>query len=86
MAYQDALGLPVHRATRDYKIGAGCVDFYRDFNTVRAQSAQARGPLPAILLQWAGAHFHSFRLDDPKPGLHFARQVLARRRNGRAPA
>ncbi len=86
MAYQDALGLPVHRATRDYKIGAGCVDFYRDFTTVRAQSAQARGPLPAILLQWAGAHFHSFRLDDPKPGLHFARQVLARRRNGRAPA
>ena len=86
MAYQDALGLPVHRAMRDYKIGAGCVDFYRDFTTVRAQSAQARGPLPAILLQWAGAHFHSFRLDDPKPGLHFARQVLARRRNGRAPA
>jgi predicted ATP-grasp superfamily ATP-dependent carboligase len=86
MAYQDALGLPVQRATRDYKIGAGCVDFYRDFTTVRAQSAQARGPLPTILLQWAGAHFHSFRLDDPKPGLHFARQVLARRRNGRAPA
>ena len=86
MAYQDALGLPVHQATRDYKVGAGCVDFYRDFNTVRAQSAQARGPLPAILLQWAGAYFHSFRLDDPKPGLHFATQVLARRRNGRAPA
>jgi len=86
MAYQDALGLPVHQATRDYKVGAGCVDFYRDFNTVRAQSAQARGPLPTILLQWAGAYFHSFRLDDPKPGLHFATQVLARRKNGRAPA
>lgn len=86
MAYQDALGLPVQQATRDYKVGAGCVDFYRDFNTVRAQSAQARGPLPTILLQWAGAYFHSFRLDDPKPGLHFATQVLARRRNGRAPA
>ena len=85
MAYQDALGLPVHRATLDYKVGAGCVDFYRDFNTVRAQSAQARGPMPNILLQWARAHFHSFRLDDPKPGLHFATQVLMRRGRGRVP-
>jgi predicted ATP-grasp superfamily ATP-dependent carboligase len=84
MAYQDALGLPVHQATHDYKVGAGCVDFYRDISTVRAQSAQARGPLPSILLQWAGAHFHSFRLDDPKPGLHFATQVLTRRWSGRA--
>jgi D-aspartate ligase len=84
MAYQDALGLPVHQATLDYKVGAGCVDFYRDFSTVRAQAAQARGPLPNILLQWAGAHFHSFRLDDPKPGLHFATQVLTRRWRGRA--
>ena len=84
MAYQDARGLPVHRATFDYMVGAGCVDFYRDINTVRAQSAQARGPLTNILLQWAGAHFHSFRLDDPKPGLHFAAQVLTRRWSGRA--
>lgn len=85
MAYQDALGLPVHRAALDYKLDAGCVDFYRDFNTVRAQSAQARGPLPAILLQWARAHFHSFRWDDPKPGLHFAMQVLKRQGRGRVP-
>ncbi|WP_233841791.1 hypothetical protein [Dyella sp. 2HG41-7] len=85
MAYQDALGLPVHHATLDYKVGAGCVDFYRDINTVRVQSAQARGPLLNILFQWAGAYFHSFRLDDPIPGLHFATQVLARRRSSRAP-
>ncbi|HUB89014.1 MAG TPA: hypothetical protein VMA74_04705 [Dyella sp.] len=85
MAYQDALGLPVQRATLDYKAGAGCVDFYRDISTVHAQSAQTRGPLWNILLQWAGAHYHSFRLDDPKPGLHFATQVLTRRWSGRAP-
>jgi len=85
MAYQDALGLPVQRATLDYKAGAGCVDFYRDLSTVQAQSAQARGPLWNILLQWAGAYYHSFRLDDPKPGLHFATQVLTRRWSGRAP-
>jgi D-aspartate ligase len=84
MAYQDALGLPVHHAGLDYKVGAGCVDFYRDISTVRVQSAQARGPLRNILLQWAGAHFHSFRLDDPKPGLHFATQVLTKRWSGRA--
>lgn len=84
MAYQDALGLPVRRASPDYKVGAGCVDFYRDIVTVRAQSAQARGPLSNILLQWAGAHFHSFRFNDPKPGLHFATRVLAQLWNRRA--
>lgn len=84
MAYQDALGLPVHHAPLDYKVGEGCVDFYRDISTVRAQSAQARGPMASILMQWAKAHFHSFRLDDPIPGLHFATQMLARHWSSRA--
>lgn len=79
MAYQDALGLPVSAASTDYRSGAGCVDFYRDISSVRAQNAAARGSLPRILRQWAQAHFHSFRYDDPRPALFFVRTMLARR-------
>lgn len=79
MAYQDALGLPVTAASRDYTAGAGCVDLHKDIGTVWAQDAAVRGALPGILLQWARAHYHSFRFDDPSPGLSAARQVLGHR-------
>jgi D-aspartate ligase len=35
-----------------------------------------RDPLPKIMLQWMTAHFHSFRFDDPGPGLFAARQII----------
>lgn len=79
MAYQDALGLPVTVASLDYTVGAGCVDLQRDINSVMTQKVASRGPLPRILLQWARAHFHSFRLDDPSPGLSIARDILSLR-------
>ncbi|MGY3039981.1 D-aspartate ligase [Rhodanobacter sp. TND4EL1] len=79
MAYQDALGLPVTMASRDYPAGAGCVDLHKDIGTVWAQNAAARGSLSRIFLQWAQAHYHSFRLDDPSPGLSVVREVLGRR-------
>ncbi|MGH8158436.1 MAG: hypothetical protein ACREPQ_09965 [Rhodanobacter sp.] len=79
MAYQDALGLPVTVASRNYAAGAGCVDLHKDISTVWAQNAAARGSLPRILLQWARAHYHSFRFDDPSPGLSVVRQVLGQR-------
>lgn len=77
MAYQDALGLPVTRSPATYPNGAGCVNLYRDLSTVRAHSSAARGPMIKILGQWVSAHFHSFRLDDPQPGLRFAGQVIS---------
>jgi predicted ATP-grasp superfamily ATP-dependent carboligase len=77
MAYRDALDQPVETASRDYRMGAGCVDFHRDFWSVRGLPAAQRDPLPKVLLQWADAHFHSFRLDDPGPGLFYARRVMA---------
>lgn len=79
MAYQDALGLPVTVSSRDYAAGAGCVALNKDIGTVWAQKAAARGPLPSILLQWARAHYHSFRLDDPGPGLSTVRQIMGQR-------
>jgi D-aspartate ligase len=79
MAWQDALGLPVTPASPNYTVGSGCVDLHRDMGTVWAQSARARGSLSRILWQWASAHCHSFRFDDPRPGLSFAQTVLTRR-------
>jgi predicted ATP-grasp superfamily ATP-dependent carboligase len=77
MAYRDALGLPVAMASRNYRVGAGCVDLHRDLSAVLTQKAATRGPLPRILKQWAGAHFHSFRFDDSRPGLSTAHQILS---------
>ena len=83
MANQDALGLPVTQASKNYRIGEGCVDFHRDLSSVRNQHAKARGSFWTILSQWRRAHYHSFRLDDPRPGLSAARDVLlARWRRG----
>jgi D-aspartate ligase len=76
MAYRDALGLPVETAPKNYPVGEGCVDLYRDLSAVRTQKAASRGPFTSILAQWSRAHFHSFRLDDPWPGLTYARKVL----------
>ncbi|MEP6899253.1 MAG: hypothetical protein ABI870_12050 [Rhodanobacter sp.] len=79
MAYRDALDLPVTTATRNYRAGAGCVDLHRDISAVSTQDVAARGTLARILLQWMQAHFHSFRFDDPRPGLSVVRQMLTHR-------
>ena len=76
MAYQDALDLPVTVATKDYLVGEGCVDFHRDISSVRTHGAKERDPLPKILMQWASAHFHTFRFDDPRPGLFAGRRII----------
>jgi predicted ATP-grasp superfamily ATP-dependent carboligase len=78
MAYQDALGQPVTPASTDYVVKAGCVDLYRDIGTVWNQRRIRRNAFPQILMQWARAHYHSFRIDDPRPGLSVARQVLTK--------
>ena len=75
MAYQDALGLPVEQASRNYRIGAGCVSLYGDIKTVLAQDASTRGPLWKVLWQWAHSHTHAFRLSDPAPGLSIVRKM-----------
>ena len=79
MAYQDALGLPVSRAPENYPSGAGCVDFQRDLGSVRLRDATNRSPLWKVLWQWSRAHFHTFRLDDPAPGLASASAIIAAR-------
>ncbi len=75
MAYQDAKGLPVTAAPRNYRTGVGCVNLYGDIKAVLAQSPAARDPRTKILGQWARAHFHVFRLDDPGPGLSVVRTI-----------
>jgi predicted ATP-grasp superfamily ATP-dependent carboligase len=81
MAYDDALDRPVAMASKAYAIGQGCVDLHRDINAVRSGAANA--PLAKILWQWAFAHFHTFRLDDPGPGLHAARNMFSKHRQRR---
>ncbi|HEX7113088.1 MAG TPA: hypothetical protein VF216_11645, partial [Mizugakiibacter sp.] len=87
MAWQDALGLPVELSRRDYPAGEGCVNLPGDIITVRSQPRAVRGPLHRILAQWARAHCHVFRLDDPRPGLSVAWEILGRllRHAGRRP-
>lgn len=78
MAYRDALGMPVVRAPRDYRSGAGCLNLQLDLSAVRRDpAARAIHRLPGLLLQWARAHFHAFRPEDPMPGLVAARRMLA---------
>jgi D-aspartate ligase len=67
------------QAAKSYRIGEGCVDLHRDIGAVWNQDASARGSLWKILSQWKRAHYHSFRLDDPRPGLYAARGVLLER-------
>ena len=78
----ELLGLPVDVASPDYVVGAGCVNLQRDINAVRGQSRQAREPWSKILWQWARAYYHTFRFDDPLPGLSSAWRI-ATHRSGR---
>jgi predicted ATP-grasp superfamily ATP-dependent carboligase len=78
MAYQDANGLPVEPAPPGYRVGAGCVNLAEDIRSVLAQPPAARSPLWRTLWQWARAHYHVFRLDDPVPGLVVSWQYLRR--------
>jgi len=79
MAWQDAQGLPVTRATRDYAEGVACVDLYHDIPTVLALRKHQSLPWMSVLAQWARAQLHTFRWDDPQPALAFI-HALARKR------
>ena len=46
---------------------------------MRGQSRQAREPWSKILRQWARAHYHTFRFDDPLPGLSSAWRIATHR-------
>jgi predicted ATP-grasp superfamily ATP-dependent carboligase len=69
MAWEDANGLPVGRATDGYRVGAGCVNLHGDIQAVMSRRATDPAALPRALAQWARAYFHVFRLRDPWPGL-----------------
>jgi len=79
MAWQDAQGLPVTRASHDYPEGVACVDLYHDIPTVLALRQRQRLPWLAVLGQWARAQLHTFRWDDPRPALHFVHGILRKR-------
>lgn len=69
MAYEDAQELPVAQATRNYPVGAGCVNLAGDIKSVLDERKHGRMRLAAVLRQWAGAQWFVFRLGDPWPGL-----------------
>ncbi|MFC3549828.1 hypothetical protein ACFOLC_02240 [Lysobacter cavernae] len=78
MAVEDALDLPVTVATRAYPVGAGCVSLAGDVQTVFSRRDQRPSWLK-VLGQWATAHYHVFRWNDPRPGLSVLWQLLRRR-------
>ncbi len=69
MAYEDALDRPVTPSSRNYPIGASCVNLVSDFRSVLAQDPANRAPLLKTLGQWLRSYHHVFRMDDPGPGL-----------------
>jgi predicted ATP-grasp superfamily ATP-dependent carboligase len=79
MAWQDAQGLPVTRATTDYPEGVACVDLYHDIPTVLALRKRQRLPWWGVLGQWARAQLHTFRWDDPQPAIAFVRGIVRKR-------
>jgi D-aspartate ligase len=79
MAWQDAQGLPVTRAARDYPEGVACVDLYHDIPTVLALRKRQRLPWLPVWAQWARAQLHTFRWDDPQPALSFVRGIARKR-------
>jgi D-aspartate ligase len=79
MAYQDASDLPVTVSSKSYPTGVGCANLYGDIKTVSSLGKAERGPLLKIMAQWARAHLHVFRFDDPGPGLSIIRKLLMQR-------
>jgi D-aspartate ligase len=78
MAYEDALGLSVTRASADYPIGVGCTHLARDIRAVCARAEGQRVSPWKALMQWSRGYFSVFRLDDPMPGLLELRRELWR--------
>jgi len=80
MAYEDAQEAPVAAAPGHYPVGAGCVNFYRDLKSVLAE--RRRGSVTVTLGQalgnWANAHHHVFRWDDPGPALSIVWERMGR--------
>ena len=69
MAHDDALDRPVRVPSRWYALGAGCVNLDGDLKAVLGRGAVRTEPLARTLVNWARAHCHVFRWDDPWPAL-----------------
>lgn len=78
MAFEDASGVPVAQARADYPVGTGCVNLGGDVRSVFSQRPVARIPVLETLGQWARAHYHVFRWDDPGPCLSVCWQSFRR--------
>lgn len=78
MGFQDALGLPVAPARKDYAAGSGCANLSADIRSVWSQCRAPRSAVLRTLGQWLRAHYHVFRWDDPGPCLSLGWQRLRR--------
>lgn len=79
MAYEDSLGLPVSIPEQPYRTGKGCVNLGFDLKSVRDTAPGRRPRLAPLLRQWATAHYHVMRGNDPGPSLLLMRLWLRRR-------
>lgn len=68
LAWQDALGL-AQPATSEVRLGRGCVNLPADLRALRSDPL-VRPSVATLLRQWARAHYHVFRHDDPMPAAY----------------
>ncbi len=76
MAYEDALDMPVTRASQHYPIGAGCTNLLNDIKSVRESWKDRASSRWNVLGQWSRTQFHVFRLTDPRPGIHLLFELV----------
>lgn len=78
MAYHDALDEPITPPGRT-RIGAGCINWVIDAKAVMSAEGRLGASWARIARQWLRARYHVFCGDDPMPGLHTMRNLLAHR-------
>lgn len=79
MAWHDAQGLAVRHATHEYATGKLCVDLHHDLACVRRSWRAHPLSMGDVLVQWAHADLHVFRVDDAMPALHGLASLFRKR-------
>ncbi len=79
MAWRDALGAYLPRATENYPTGRLCIDLHHDVACVRRGRDDRSESMVSIVSQWMHADLHVFRADDPSPALHGLGGLLRKR-------
>lgn len=78
LAYLDALEQDVPDLVAK-RPGAGCVDMYRDYQSIKGSPKTLRPKVSTVARQWAQARKTLFCWDDPKPALVWGYRLMSAR-------